>query len=74
MHRLIFAAEKVEHDRGLNITTEEEAVIQLERYIAHYFPSMPPYMNPEFYFDSGAIFFSPLPPTFLKNSNNNQQS
>lgn len=40
MHRLIFAAEKVDHFRDLAITTREEAIVQLERYISHYFPKM----------------------------------
>jgi len=43
MYRLVFASEKVEHNRELVITTQEEAIIQLERYIKHYFPDIPPW-------------------------------
>lgn len=53
MHRLIFASEKVDHDRGLNITDQDTAIIQLERYIAHYFPKMSPWKTKQYTIDSG---------------------
>ena len=61
MHRLIFASERVEHHRDLSITNQDEAIIQLERYIAHYFPDMKPWKPKEFDLTHG-IF---LPTIFI---------
>ena len=55
MHRLIFASEKVEHNRELTITNREEAVIQLERYISHYFPKMNEWKPKEFEMTEGIV-------------------